>query len=58
MPSSTSSTTDLGIDDREAYLTLALTPGVGPERLASLLAACGSPGGALVAPFAFLCTIP
>ena len=58
MPSSTSSTPDLGIDDREAYLTLALTPGVGPERLASLLAACGSPGGALVAPFAFLCTIP
>ena len=54
----TSSAPDLGADDRESYLTLALTPGVGPERLAILLAAFGSPGGALVAPLAFLGTIP
>lgn len=54
----TSSPCGLGPEDRESYLTLALTPGVGPERLASLLTAFGSPGGALMAPFAFLCAIP
>jgi DNA processing protein len=45
-------------DQRVALLTLALIPGIGPERLRSLLAACGSPGGALAAPFAFLRSIP
>jgi len=45
-------------EERVAYLSLALTPGIGPERLGSLLAACGSAHGALSAPFEFLCTIP
>lgn len=40
--------------ERVAYVTLALTPGVGPTRLGALLAACGSARGALSAPCAFL----
>ena len=45
-------------DEREAYLALALTPGIGAARLRSLLSVCGTPLGALTAPFAFLCTVP
>jgi DNA processing protein len=45
-------------DDREAWLTLALTPGIGPTRFQSLIRAFGSPNGALSAPFALLCTVP
>jgi len=45
-------------EERVAYLSLALTPGIGPERLRSLLAACGSASGALSAPFEFLRSIP
>lgn len=45
-------------DERLAWLALAMVPGVGSERLRSLLAACGSPGGALGAPLAFLTSIP
>ncbi|HTK43513.1 MAG TPA: DNA-processing protein DprA [Gemmatimonadales bacterium] len=44
--------------ERTAYVTLALTPGIGAARLADLLAACGSALGALAAPFAFLRSIP
>ena len=46
------------IPDREAWLTLALTPGVGPARFHALLKAFGSPDGAHSAPFAFLCAVP
>ncbi len=45
-------------DERLAYLTLALVPGAGPARMRTLLAACGSPSGALAAPFAFLEQVP
>jgi DNA processing protein len=41
-------------EERTRYLALALLPGIGTERLRSLLAACGSAGGAFSAPFAFL----
>ncbi len=44
--------------DREAWITLALTPGIGPTRFQSLLRAFGSPDGAHSAPFAFLCAVP
>jgi DNA processing protein len=44
--------------ERAAYVALALTPGVGTARLATLLAACGSALGALSAPFAFLRSLP
>jgi DNA processing protein len=45
-------------DDRIAYLALVQVPGIGPARLATLLAACRTPLGAHSAPFAFLCTLP
>ena len=45
-------------NDREAWLTLALTPGVGTARFHALLKAFGSPDGAHSAPFAFLCAVP
>lgn len=45
-------------NDREAWITLALTPGIGPTRFQNLLRAFGSPHGAHSAPFAFLCTVP
>ena len=45
-------------NDREAWLTLALTPGIGPSRFLALLKAFGSPDGAHSAPFAFLCAVP
>jgi DNA processing protein len=44
--------------ERVAYLALALTPGVGAARLATLLSACGSSLGAFSAPFAFLSSLP
>jgi len=46
------------IPDREAWITLALAPGIGPARFHSLLRAFGSPDGALAAPFSFLCAVP
>ena len=46
------------MDDRAAYVALALTPGVGPARIATLLEACSTATGALSAPFAFLCSLP
>ena len=46
------------IPDRESWITLALTPGIGPARFHSLLRAFGSPDGAHSAPFAFLCAVP
>ena len=46
------------MDDRAAYVALALTPGVGPARIATLLEACSTASGALSAPFAFLCSLP
>lgn len=45
-------------DARAAWVALALTPGIGPQRFAALLAATETPHGALSAPFAFLCSIP
>ena len=44
--------------ERIAYVTLALTPGVGAARLATLLSACGSSVGAFSAPIAFLSALP
>jgi DNA processing protein len=37
------------------YLAIAMTPGIGPHRLATLLQVCGTSIGAHSAPFAFLC---
>ncbi|MBK6424353.1 MAG: DNA-protecting protein DprA [Gemmatimonadetes bacterium] len=45
-------------DERAAYVALALTPGIGPQRLTALLTACQTAHGALAAPFAFLCSVP
>jgi DNA processing protein len=45
-------------DERLAYLTLALVPGMGPTRLDTLLSAFDTALGAHSAPFAFLCTVP
>lgn len=45
-------------DERNAYLALALTPGIGPGRLRRLKESSGSWSGALAAPFAFLGAIP
>jgi len=44
--------------EREAYVALALVPGIGSARLRTLHAACNSALGALSAPFAFLCSLP
>ena len=44
--------------ERVAYVTLALTPGVGAARLANLLSACHTALGAFSAPFAFLSALP
>jgi DNA processing protein len=44
--------------NREAWITLALVPGVGPLRFQALLRAFETPDGALAAPFPFLCTVP
>lgn len=44
--------------DRAAFVALALVPGIGPTRLASLLEHCSTALGALSAPFEFLCAIP
>ncbi len=46
------------VDDRAAYVALALTPGIGGARLATLLDACQTANGALAAPFEFLCHLP
>jgi DNA processing protein len=40
------------------YVAIAMTPGIGPHRLATLLQACSSSLGAHSAPFAFLCGLP
>lgn len=45
-------------DEREAYLALALLPGIGWARLRALLEQFGSPNGALTAPFEQLRTVP
>jgi DNA processing protein len=45
-------------DERAMYVALALTPGIGPHRLATLLKACRSALGAHAAPFAFLASLP
>lgn len=44
--------------EREAYLTLALLPGIGSQRLRALLNQFGSPSGALAAPFELLRATP
>ena len=46
--------TPLEGEERVAYLTLALTPGIGPGKLRTLIQTFGSPSGALTAPLAFL----
>ena len=48
----------ISTNHRAAYLALALTPGIGAARLATLLRVFHTPNGALQAPFAFLCTVP
>lgn len=53
-----SSWTTSAASDRAAYLAVALTPGIGIERLHAILQVCATPRGALSAPFAFLRTIP
>ncbi|HKP29542.1 MAG TPA: DNA-processing protein DprA [Gemmatimonadales bacterium] len=45
-------------EERIAYLTLALTPGVNASRLRNLIQKCITPSGALTAPLAFLETVP
>ncbi|MFN8650337.1 MAG: DNA-processing protein DprA [Gemmatimonadales bacterium] len=45
------------LDERRAWLALALTPGIGPARFDALLSHFGSPLGALEAPFEFLRTV-
>ena len=44
--------------DRAAYVALALTPGIGPSRIHSILHACHTANGAFSAPFEFLRSIP
>lgn len=46
------------MNERAAYIALALTPGIGSARLRQLLASCGTASGALTAPLAFLGTVP
>lgn len=46
----------MDLDERSAYIALALTPGIGAARLDLLLSRFGSALGALSAPFEFLCT--
>lgn len=46
------------LDERRAWIALALTPGIGPARFDALLSHFGSPLGALKAPFEFLRTVP
>jgi len=43
---------------RNAYIALALTPGIGAARLAALLARFGSASAVLAAPFRELCSVP
>lgn len=45
-------------EERAAYVALALTPGIGTQRLTVLLASCQTALGALQAPFAFLRALP
>ena len=45
-------------EERDAYLALAMTPGIGPRRFGRLLQRFGTPLGALTAPFASLGTVP
>jgi len=45
-------------EERIAYLTLALVPGVGPGRMRNLIQSCGTPSGALTAPLASLEAVP
>ena len=44
--------------ERAAYLTLALLPGIGSQRLRAMLTHFGSPSGALAAPFELLRATP
>lgn len=48
----------MDLEERSAYIALALTPGIGASRLDTLLNRFGSALGALRAPFEFLCTTP
>jgi DNA processing protein len=44
--------------ERAAYVALALTPGIGPSRIHSILQVCHTPNGAFTAPFELLRSIP
>lgn len=44
-------------DERSAYVTLALVPGIGHARMRALLGEFGTANGALAAPFARLCAV-
>lgn len=48
----------MAVDERAAYVALALTPGIGAARLETLIQHAGSACGALSAPFEFLCAMP
>jgi DNA processing protein len=48
----------VAVDERAAYIALALAPGIGAARLDTLLQHAGSAHGALSAPFEFLCAVP
>ena len=45
-------------DERAMYVAIAMTPGIGPHRLATLLQACTTSLGAHSAPFSFLRALP
>ena len=45
-------------DERAMYLAIAMTPGIGPHRLATLLQAFSTSLGAHAAPFSFLSRLP
>lgn len=49
---------EMNDEERAAWVTLALVPGIGPTRFQVLLDALQSPLGALRAPFAFLTAVP
>lgn len=50
--------TEWNAEEREAYLTLALIPGIGVARLKALLDRFETPSGALAAPLELLGTVP
>ena len=58
MNSRTSDMTAGNDAEREAWVTLALVPGIGAARFKALLDRFGTANGALAAPFEFLRAVP